>query len=146
MSLTPEQIKNTLEFKAVTKALKQKLPFITKVVLDKADVNRYDTLIFLKAYVNPYELAEYFDSELEGFVKYRLNKNRPFYTAYISTFLKDKSPKDFEDFEEDLNDLFKQIHQSPALPADTKLPGNKRFSLIDWENDPNVKVRDEEES
>lgn len=144
MSFTPEQIRNLLEFKAVSKALKQRYPFIKKVIVP--DLNeQYTTLEFLDVYVNPYEMAEEFDSELESFVKSAMSRGSNFSTPFPAVFFKDSKNDDFVNFEDELTKLFRDIHNSPALPQDVKLPGGKRFAISEYIIDPNTKIRDEKE-
>ena len=144
MSLTPEQVRNNIEYRAAVKILKQKYPFIKKVSFDEDKINEYESLLFLNAYVNPYELAEYFDGELEDFVIFRMKKKEDFITGFPSVFLKDKTYEDLRDFEEELDDTLKSLHNSPALPREEKLSGSKRFAVNNYITDNNTKIRDEE--
>lgn len=144
MALTPEQVRNKIEYRAVVKILKQKYPFIKKVDFDEDKVNEYETLIFLNVYVNPYELAEYFDAELEDFVPWRMKRGEDFSSAFPSVYLKDKRNPDTKDYEDEVDDALKAIHQSPVIPKDEKLPGSKRFTVNNYIVDSNTKIRDEE--
>lgn len=139
--LTTEQVLNTLEFKAVSRILKQKYPFVKKVKLGHEDVNKYQSLIFLTLYVNPYEMAEYFDSELEPFVISALKRGEGFISAYPSMYFQNKLVSDFKDFEDELDDIFKSVHESPALPSEVKLPKSVKFAVSAISTDPNLKVR-----
>lgn len=141
--LTNEEVLNGLEFRAVSKILKQKYPFVKKVKLADSDVNSYESLIFLELVLNPYEFAEYFDGELENFVIKSIGRGEIFQSSYPSVFLKDKAYEELKDFDDELDDLLINIHRSPALPSDVKLPGNKRFAVSSFTTDPNTKIRDE---
>jgi len=87
MPSTPEQIRNLLEFKAVSKALKQRYPFIKKVIVPDSN-EQYTSLEFLDVYVNPYEMAEEFDFELESFVKSAMSRGSFFSSPILTIFLK----------------------------------------------------------
>jgi len=144
MSLTPEQIRNLVEFKAVSKTLKQRFPFIKKVIVPDSQ-EQYILLEFLNVHVNPYEMAEEFDLELETYVKSALRNGSYFSTPFLSVLFKESKNDDFVNFEEEVTKLLRDIHDSPALPRDVKLPGDKRFAISEYIIDPNTKIRDEEE-
>ena len=144
MSLTREQILNLVEFKAISRILKQRFPFIKKVVVPDS-TDGFISLQFIDVYVNPYEMAEYFDKELESYVISAMKNGSGFSSVFLPVFFKDSKSEDFINFDEELKSLFRDIHSSPALPPDVKLPGTQRFDISEFIVDPNTKIRNDQE-
>lgn len=121
-NLTPEQIRNSYEFKIVSRILKEKYPYITKIDFDDADLNQYRT-IFLAVTVNPFIIQKMYGWKIIDFIPNMLFA--PYYMAYITSAF-DAPFKIGIKINDEMNDVVSQIHETEALPHELKLPRNMK--------------------
>ena len=125
--MTIEQIKESYMFRIIKKALMREYPWIKDVEVDEKDFNDYKTIIFLRAYIDPYELGEEMDWEVARWVT-------PGYDGgtTLSMFFKRNDP-DYYGLTDEVNEFIDEVRISPAIPDELKLPPPKNaWSITDF--------------
>ena len=125
--MTVEQVKESYMFRIIKKTLMREYPWIKDVEIDEKDFDDYKTIIFLRAYIDPYELGEEMDWEVARWVE-------PGYDGGTSVgmFFKGNNPE-YRELTDEINDFVDEIRISPAIPDDLKLPPPKNsWSITDF--------------
>lgn len=114
-------------FRIIKKALMREYPWIKDVEVDEREFNDYKTIIFLRAYIDPYELGEQMDWEVAQWVT-------PGYDGgtTLSLFFKRNDP-DYYGLTDEVNEFIDEVRISPAIPDELKLPPPKNaWSITDF--------------
>jgi len=124
--MTPEQLRNNYQYKVVRRAIMEKFPWITDIMFDENDLNQYYT-IFLDFVVDPDKVKELTDLSFARYVANRIDEGY-YYKALYPSLLFDLSYEQGRDaIIKPIEDLMDEIHKSPALPDELKLPGKRLF-------------------
>lgn len=130
IKMTPQELYDNYEYKIVTKALKREFPWILSTMIDEDKLNNYN-LIFLEMFFNPFVVAEEYGWELARWTWTYIKEGRQYSSPYLSTAF-DIPYTEAQDLMDNIEDMMKGIHKSPALPQDLKLPGDRRFAVGSW--------------
>jgi hypothetical protein len=126
--LTPEELFNNYEYKLVVKALKREFKWITNVTVEEEEkINNYN-LIFIDITINPYIVMEEYGWGLQSWTILDIERKQSYYSPYLSTIFI-TSYEDGRDVNQTIDTFMSQIHQSPALPKELKLPEGRKFSV-----------------
>ena len=130
IELTPQELYDNYEYKVATKALKREFPWIMGTRTDEDKINNYN-LIFLDIFFDPFMVAEEFGWNIARWTWTYINEGREYFSPYLSTAF-DVSYREAQDLMDEIEEMMKGIHKSPALPEDLKLPGSRRFAVGSW--------------
>ena len=137
--LTYEELLDNDEFKVGKRILTREYPWIKDVVVKTPeDVNRYN-LIFVDVIFNPFELSEEKGWRLASYVVKSIDRGDNFWAPYLSTFftnMGDEARELVQSMEKTLEDL----HKSPAIPQEMRLPGHRRLNIGSWYTQPGTQV------
>ena len=134
--ITPEELENNYEYKVVKRALMKEFPYIKDVQFDTEELDVYN-LIFLNLIVDPIQMGEYYGYELNPWVVSRMERGENYKGNYPSLLFAVSYEQGKEDVMNPLNKMMGQIHDSPALPQDMKLPKGREFSVGSFIINPN---------
>ena len=117
--MTVEQVKESYMLRIIKKTLMREYPWIKDVEIDDRDFDDYKTIIFLRAYIDPYELGEQMDWEVARWVT-------PGYDGgtTLSLFYNGNNPE-YRHLTDEVNDFIDEVRISPAIPDELKLPPPK---------------------
>lgn len=132
--LTKEEVLNSYELSIAKRLLRQKFPWVQDIHLsERNDINEYGLIFtdidvdgekFLQAYpkasIYPYQY-NYFEQNLI-----------PNHT-FLNIFFNDIDEREIEN---DIDNIFKKVHRSPAIPDELKLPHDRRLSISGFRVDP----------
>jgi hypothetical protein len=137
--LTYEELLDNYEFKVGKRILTREYPWIKDVVVKTPDeVNRYN-LIFVDVIINPFELSEEKGWRLASYVVKSIERGDYFWSPYLSTYftgIGDEARDLVQSMEKTLEDL----HKSPAIPQEMRLPGHRRLNIGSWYTQPGTQV------
>jgi hypothetical protein len=132
--LTPEEVNDSYELSIAKRLLRQKFPWVQDVTIsDRNDVNEYH-LIFV-------------DVDVDGEKFLEENPEASVFPYYFPYYKKDEIPRhsfltiffddiDARDIENDIDNIFKKVHKSPAIPDELKLPSDRRLAVSGFRVDP----------
>lgn len=122
--MTEQEIYNNQEFKTLRKILKKEFKWIKDVRL-KGDPNKYSSLVFLEAIIDPWEFAEEENFTIAPYVR----KDRELDFTGLSVFVNESSNDPIlRSIENEIDKIIRDLHNTQALPSEYKLK-DKRFSL-----------------
>lgn len=125
--MTPEQLRNNYEYKVVRRAIMKEFPWIVDVTFNEDEINVY-SIIFLEFVVDRDKLKELTDLSFAPYLANRIDKGY-YYKALFPSLIFDLS---YEQGREaiiiPMEDLMREIHKSPALPDELKIPSGRSFS------------------
>ena len=126
--MTPEQLENNYEYKVVKRALMKEYPWIKGVTFKPPELEKYN-LIFLDLIVDPIQMGEYYGYNFNPWIKGRLDRGE-YYSANFPSLIFDV-PFERANLEvsKPIDNTFTQIHNSPALPQDLRLPSGRSFKV-----------------
>ena len=134
--MTLEELYDNYEFKVTKRALMREFPFIKNVYMkDPANINRYESIIFLDVDINPYEFSQQYGLKLDKIADKYLRRGEPYWGPYLSMFVSG----DIEDtwpIKTAIGELVNGIHNSLAIPQELKL--GKELDVTAYHADPNT--------
>jgi hypothetical protein len=126
--MTPQQVENNYEYKVVKRALMREYSWIKDVTFNPQELDEYN-LIFLNLTVDPKKIEELYGWEMASWVNKAYNNGERYGTPYISLLFKISYDEGQQTVSDPLNKMFEDIHKSPALPEDMRLPKGRRFNV-----------------
>jgi len=126
--ITPEELENNYEYKVVKRALMKEYPFIKGVEIDPNELDVYN-LIFLNFIVDPIQMGEIYGWELSPWVQTAIERGQRYIGNYPSLLFRVSYEEGKETLTNDMNKMFEEIHDSPALPQDLRLPKGRQFGV-----------------
>jgi hypothetical protein len=137
--LTYEELIDNYEFKVGRRILIREYPWIKDVVVKTPeDVNRYN-LIFVDVIIDPFELAQEKGWRLANYIVRSIERGDDFWSPYLSTYftgIGDEARDMVQGMEKTLEDL----HKSPAIPQEMRLPGHRKLNIGSWYTEPGTQV------
>ena len=124
--MTAQEIENNYTYKIVRKVLMREYPWIKDVQLDIPGLDKFEYVIFLDVYINPYELGEERDFNVARWIEQAIRNKEDYYTSVITMYF-DGSSDEMRAVTQEVNDTIEATQNSPAIPQDMRLPVNKRF-------------------
>jgi hypothetical protein len=126
--MTQQEIENNYTYKIVRKVLMREYPWIKDVQLDVSGLDKFEYVIFLDVYINPYELGEERDFKVAKWIEQSIRNKEDYYTSVITMYFEGSSDE-MREVTQELNDTISVTQNSPAIPVDLRLPDNKRFMV-----------------
>lgn len=136
--MSGEDLEKNYEFKVVKRALMKEYPWIKDVTFNEGELNEYN-LIFLSLIVDPIEMGEAYDYKMNPWVIGRLERDERYEGTYPSLLFNVPFEQGKDDITSPINNTLEQIHHSPALPDDLRLPEGRSFQVGNYVVNPNGK-------
>ena len=137
--LTYEELLDNYEFKVGKRILTREYPWIKDVVIKTPeDVNRYN-LIFIDVIFNPFELSEEKGWRLASYVVKSIDRGDNFWAPYLSTFSTNMG-EEARDLVQGIEKTLENLHKSPAIPQEMRLPGHRKLNIGSWYTQPGTQV------
>ena len=126
--MTPDELRNNYEFKVVRKALMNENKWVKDVTFNDDDVNRY-SLIFLDIIVDPIEMANEYEKPFLSWVGRSIENGEGYKATYPSLLLDIPYEEGDNLITSPMNQMMEDIHKSPALPVELRLPQGRSFHI-----------------
>lgn len=127
--MTPEDLENNYEYKVVRRALMKEYPWVKDVTFNPDELDQYN-LIFLNLIIDPAEMGESYGWEMTPWVNSAVEKGERYKGNYPSLFFKGVTyEQGKEQVTVPMDIMLRQIHDSPALPQDLRLPSGRMFQV-----------------
>jgi hypothetical protein len=137
--LTYEELLDNYEFKVGKRILTREYPWIKDVIIKNPDeVNKYN-LIFVDVIINPFELSEEKGWRLASYVVKSIERGDNFWAPYLSTFFTNMG-EEARELVQSMEKILEDLHKSPAIPQEMRLPGHRRLNIGSWYTQPGTQV------
>ena len=137
--MTYEELIDNYEFKVGRRILIREYPWIKDVVLkDPEDVNKYN-LIFVDVIINPFELSQEKGWRLASYVVRSIERGDNFWSPYLTTYFTDIG-EEGRDMVRRMEKTLEDLHRSPAIPQEMRLPGHRKLNIGSWYTQPGTQV------
>lgn len=128
--ITKDELYNNYEYKVTKRVILNEFPWIKDITYDGGNINEYN-LIFVALHMDPFEL-----SDLTGWSVYKwalkdIEENHIFSTSYLSSMM-NITYYEALPITEQIDETFKSVHKSQAIPPDLRLPYDRRLSIGDF--------------
>ena len=126
--MTAQEIQDNYTYKIVRKVLMREFPWIKDVQLDIPGVDKFEYVIFLDIYMNPYELAQEHDFKVSSWIESAIRQGEDYDSSVITMYF-NGSTDEMRAITQEVNDTIEATQNSPAIPVDMRLPEKKRFMV-----------------
>ena len=136
--MTYEELMDNYEFKVGRRILIREYPWIKDVVIKEDEINKYN-LIFVDVIIDPFELAQEKGWRLASYIVRSIERGDDFWSPYLTTYftnIGDEARDKVRGMEQTLEDL----HKSPAIPSEMRLPGHRKLNIGSWYTQPGTQV------
>lgn len=132
--LTLDEVLDSYELSIAKRLLRQKFPWVQDIhISERNDINEYG-LIFTNIDVDGEKfLQAYPEASIYPFQYNYFKEGRIPNHSFLNIFFNDV---DTQDIENDIDNIFKKVHRSPAIPDELKLPHDRRLSISGFRVDP----------
>lgn len=132
--LTLDEVLDSYELSIAKRLLRQKFPWVQDIhISERNDINEYG-LIFTNIDVDGEKfLQAYPEASIYPFQYNYFKEGRIPNHSFLNIFFNDV---DTQDIENDIDNIFKKVHRSPAIPDELKLPHDRRLSISGFRIDP----------
>jgi len=137
--MTQQEIENNYTYKIVRKVLMREYPWIKDVQLDIEGLEKFQYVIFLDIFMNPYELGEERDFKVAHWIESSIRQGEDYDTSVITMYF-EGSTDEMREVTQELNDTISATQNSPAIPVDMRLPENKRFMVGSYHLTDNITI------
>ena len=137
--MTAQEIQDNFTYKIVRKVLLREFPWIKDVQLDLEGLEKFDYVIFLDVYINPYILGEERGFEVSHWIESSI-RNKEDYSTSVITMYFNGSSDEMRAVTQELNDTILTTQDSPAIPVDLRLPEDKRFMVGSYHLTDNITI------
>lgn len=138
--ITYEELIDNYEFKVGRRILVREYPWIKDVVVKTPeDINKYN-LIFLDIIIDPFELAQEKGWRLAGYVVRSIERGYDFWSPYLSTYYTGEGRDEATDLDRGMEKTLEDLHKSPAIPQEMRLPGHRKLNIGQWYTQPGTQV------
>lgn len=132
--LTKEEVLDSYELSIAKRLIRQKFPWVQDIHLtDRNDINEYG-LLFTDIDVDGEKFLQAFPEASIYPFQYNYFRERqiPRHT-FLNIFFNDIDEREIEN---NIDEIFKKVHRSPAIPDELKLPHDRRLSVSGFRIDP----------
>ena len=126
--MTAEEIQNNYTYKIVRKVLMREFPWIKDVQLDIPGLEKFQYVLFLDVFIDPYELGKEHGWNVARWIESAIRNSEDYYTSVITMYFEGSSDE-MRAITQEVNDTIEATQNSPAIPVDMRLPDNKRFMV-----------------
>lgn len=125
--MTADEVKDNYEFKVIRKGLMREFPFVKDVLVDEEFLNQFKYIIPVSLVIDPFVLALQYNVGIKpSYIRMMVNDDE-FITSSLDIMFDNRDRVRHIDGQ--MDKLSKEIHNSPALPSEYKLPRPIRMSL-----------------
>lgn len=128
---TQEELYDNYEFKVVKKAIMREFPWVKNVTVSPENLSKYN-LIFLDLDIDPLMLGEQMGWTITPWVRRAYEEGKEYKGMYLSLFFDGTNYEETRELSESILDLARAVGQSPALPYELKIRGERRFSIGEY--------------
>ena len=126
--ITYDELLDNYEFKVGKRILTREYPWIKDVYMrNPDDVNKYN-LIFMDIMFDPFQLADQEGWRMASYVVRSIERGDDFWSPYLSTFYS-SHPDDARALVQKIDKSLEDLHKSPAIPQDLKLPATRKLNV-----------------
>ena len=126
--ITYDELLDNYEFKVGKRILTREYPWIKDVFYrNPDDINKYN-LIFMDIMFDPFQLAEQEGWRMASYVVRSIERGDDFWSPYLSTFYS-SHPDDARALVQKIDKSLEDLHKSPAIPQDLKLPATRKLNV-----------------
>jgi hypothetical protein len=125
--MTADEVRDTYEFKVIKKALKRKFPFVKDVLVEEAHLNKFQHILPVNLVIDPFAIAQQYDVEIKPNYLRMIKNDDRFISALLDIMFTDRDK--VKDIDMQMDKLSREVHNSPALPNEYKLPRPITMSL-----------------
>jgi hypothetical protein len=125
--MTADEVRDTYEFKVIKKALKRKFPFVKDVLVEEAHLNKFQHILPVSIVIDPFAIAQQYDVEIKPSYLRMIKNDDRFISASLDMMFKERDKVNHLDGQ--MDKLSREVHNSPALPNEYKLPRPITMSL-----------------
>lgn len=123
--LTPEQVYDSYEYKVSKKILMQRYPWIKDIYLDNIeDINKWG-LIFIIPSVDLIEFAEAYNFTITSWLSHFIKQDEQYEAPFLNLLVQESATH----ITMEMDKILENIHKSPAIPEDMKLPRDRRLHI-----------------
>jgi hypothetical protein len=126
--MSPEDLENNYEYKVVKRALMREYPWIKDVRFNPEELDIYN-LIFLELIVDPEQMGESYGWEMTPWIKSSINNGHRYSGNYPSLLFRVTYEEGKDEVTQPIDKMMRDIHDSPALPQDLRLPSGRQFQV-----------------
>ena len=126
--MTVQEIQDNYTYKIVRKVLTREFPWIKDVQLDIPGVGKFEYVVFLNIFIDPYELGKEREWDVSRWVDSSVRNHEEYYSSILSLFFVG-STEDMRDATQEINNTIRVTQDSPAIPEDMRLPSDKRLMV-----------------
>ena len=132
--LTKEEVLDSYELSIAKRLIRQKFPWVQDIhISERNDINEYG-LIFTDIDVDGEKFLEAFpEATIYPFQYNYFRQGQIPNHSFLNIFFDDVDTRDIEN---DIDEIFKKVHRSPAIPDELKLPHDRRLSASGFRVDP----------
>ena len=140
--MTQEEVENNYTYKIVRKVLMREYPWIKDVRFDVPGLEKFDSVIFLELYINPYELANQYGWKVGRWIDSSVRLKEPYSSMSFSIFFVG-STEEMRELKVEIEDTIRAVQESSAIPPELRLP-DRRFTIGDIITTDNLTVPEPE--
>ena len=126
--MSGDDLRNNYEFKVVRRVLIREYPWIKDVTFYEDELDVYN-IIFLNLTIDPIEMGETYGHDMNSWVKTAIGRGEKYKGTYPSLILNISYLDGQDEITKPINDTISQVHKSPALPEDLRLPRGRMFQV-----------------
>jgi hypothetical protein len=125
--MTADEVRDTYEFKVIKKALKRKFPFVKDVIVEDEHLNKFTYIIPVNLVIDPFAIAQQYNVGIKPSYLRMIKNDDRFISALLDIMFTDRDK--VKDIDMQMDKLSREVHNSPALPNEYKLPRPITMSL-----------------
>ena len=125
--MTADEIRDNYEFKVVRKALMKEFPFVKDVFVDDEHLSKYQYIIPVNLLIDPFVIAQQYNVGIKPLYLRMIKNDDKFVSAVLDIMFTDRDK--VKDIDMYMDKLSREVHNSPALPNEYKLPRPITMSL-----------------
>jgi len=127
-SLTPNELMDNYEYKVTKRVLMNEFPWIKGVTVNDGDLQTYN-LIFLNLIIDPTIIKKQYGWDLNPWVNRYIKDGESYNAAAASIIFNVTYDESRNTIVNPITTMMEQIHNSPAIPTELKLPEGRQLSL-----------------
>ena len=125
--MTADEIRNNYEFKVVRKALMKEFPFVKDVFVDDENLSKYKYILPVNLLIDPFVIAQQYNVGIKPLYMRMIKDDDKFVSVVLDLMFTDRDK--VKDIDVQMDKLSREVHNSPALPNEYKLPRPITMSL-----------------
>ena len=122
--MTQEQVENNYTYKIVRKVLMREYPWIKDVQLDVPGLKKFQYVLFLDVFIDPYELGDKYDWKVSRWIDDAVEQGEPYHSSVLSMFFVGTTDE-MRTVKSEVDKTIEEVQQSPAIPQDMRLPDGR---------------------